>query len=381
MKKKLMFITGSRGEWGYIRPILRLIQKRKDVEYILVVTNMHLLPSYGNSYKEIERDGFKIHYKIHMSLDGYSHYTHAKSLGICLMGLPDIIENEKPDWVVLAGDRGEQLMAAIAAAYTYTPVAHIQAGELSGNIDGMTRHAIGKLVHMHFAANEDAAERLIKLGEEPFRVHNVGAPQIDEMVQAKFAELNQIESKLSIDLSKGYLLAVLHPVTEEADRAGKQAEIFIKALNRIELPKVVILPNNDAGSKNVRSALNEYREGEYHFYANLKREVYLGLLKNCACIVGNSSSGLLEAPTFGIPAVNIGRRQNLRFRGINVIDTEFEEEKIVQAVYRAISSEFKDMLKKKCVNPYGDGHSSERILKLLINSSVNEELLVKKLTY
>ncbi len=379
--KKLMFVTGSRGEWGYIRPILRLIQKRNDVEYILVVTNMHLLPSYGSSYKEIERDGFRIHYKIHMSLDGYSHYTQAKSLGICLTSLPDIIENEKPDWVVLAGDRGEQLMAAIAAAYTYTPVAHIQAGELSGNIDGMTRHAIGKLVHMHFAANEDAAERLVKLGEEPFRVHNVGAPQIDEMVQAKFTELDEIESKLSIDLSGGYLLSVLHPVTEEADKAGKQTEIFIKALNQIDLPKVVILPNNDAGSKNVKNALNEYREGEYYLYANLKREDYLGLLKNCRCIVGNSSSGLLEAPTFQVPAVNIGRRQNLRFRGINVIDTEFEEEKIVQAVHRALSDEFRDMLKEKCSNPYGDGHSSERILELLVNSRVDESLLVKKLTY
>lgn len=379
--KKLMFVTGSRGEWGYIRPILRLIQKRDDVEYILVVTNMHLLPAYGSSYKEIERDGFRIHYKIHMSLDGYSHYTQAKSLGICLTSLPDIIENEKPDWVVLAGDRGEQLMAAIAAAYTYTPVAHIQAGELSGNIDGMTRHAIGKLVHMHFAANEDAAERLVKLGEEPFRVHNVGAPQIDEMVQAKFTELNKIESKLSIDLSGGYLLSVLHPVTEEADKAGKQTEIFIKALNQIDLPKVVILPNNDAGSKNVKNALNEYREGEYYLYANLKREDYLGLLKNCRCIVGNSSSGLLEAPTFQVPAVNIGRRQNLRFRGINVIDTEFEEEKIVQAVHRALSDEFKAMLKEKCSNPYGDGHSSERILELLVNSKVDESLLVKKLTY
>ena len=157
--KKILFITGSRGEWGYIRPILRLIENRDDIESVLVVTNMHLLPAYGNSYKEIENDGFEIDYKIHMSLDGYNHFTHAKSLGICLTSLPDIIDNEKPDWVLLAGDRGEQLMGAIAASYTYTPVAHIQAGELSGNIDGMSRHAIGKLVHLHFASNEDAANR------------------------------------------------------------------------------------------------------------------------------------------------------------------------------------------------------------------------------
>ena len=157
--KKIMILTGSRGEWGYIRPIMKMAQERDDVKVILVVTNMHLLEAFGSSYKEIEKDGFEINYKIHMSLDGYNHYTHAKSLGVCLMGLPDILDKEKPDWLLLAGDRGEQLMGAIAAAYTYTPVAHIQAGELSGNIDGMTRHAIGKLVHMHFAANEDAAGR------------------------------------------------------------------------------------------------------------------------------------------------------------------------------------------------------------------------------
>ena len=142
-----MIVTGSRGEWGYIRPIMKMIEARNDVKSVLVVTNMHLLPAYGNSYQEIEKDGFKIDYKVNMSLDGYNHYTHAKSLGIFLTSMPDIIENEKPDWVLLAGDRGEQLMAAIAAAYTYTPVAHIQAGELSGNIDGMARHSIGKLVH------------------------------------------------------------------------------------------------------------------------------------------------------------------------------------------------------------------------------------------
>ncbi|MBQ9926611.1 MAG: UDP-N-acetylglucosamine 2-epimerase (hydrolyzing) [Lachnospiraceae bacterium] len=379
--KKIMVVTGSRGEWGYIRPLLHLINQRDDVDYILVVTNMHLLPAYGSSYKEIENDGFKIHYKVHMSLDGYSHVTQAKSLGIFLNGLPDIIENEKPDWILLAGDRGEQLMGAIAGAYTYTPVAHIQAGELSGNIDGMTRHAIGKLVHLHFAANQDAADRLIKLGEEPFRVHNVGAPQIDEMVNSQFTAVEEIEEKLCVKLHEGYILGVMHPVTEEADKAEKQAEVFVKALNRFSLPKIIILPNNDAGSKGVKTAISKYREGQYHMYANLKREDYLGLLKNTKCIVGNSSSGLLEAPTFCVPAVNIGRRQNQRFRGINVIDVPFEEEQIVAAIEKAMSKEFTQYLQEECVNPYGDGHSSERILDLLLNTKIDQKLIVKSLTY
>lgn len=379
--KKIMVITGSRGEWGYIRPILRLIKQRNDVEAVLVVTNMHLLPAYGSSYKEIENDGFHIDYKVHMSLDGYSHVTQAKSLGIFLSSLPDIIENEKPDWILLAGDRGEQLMGAIAGAYTYTPVAHIQAGEVSGNIDNMTRHAIGKLVHLHFASNQDAAERLIKLGEEEFRVHNVGAPQIDEMIAAQYTELPEIEDKLCINIRQGYLLGVMHPVTEEADKAEMQAEVFIKALNAVPLPKVIILPNNDAGSNGVKHAIQEYRKGEYYMYANLKREDYLGLLKNACCIVGNSSSGLLEAPTFKVPAVNIGRRQNMRFRGINVIDVPFEEGKVIEAIRKAMSKEFREYLDRECTNPYGDGHSSERILDLLVNTPIDQELLVKKLTY
>lgn len=379
--KKIMIITGSRGEWGYIRPIMRLIDQREDVEYVLVVTNMHLLPAYGNSYKEIENDGFKIHYKVHMSLDGYSHVTQAKSLGLFLNSLPDIIDNEKPDWILLAGDRGEQLMGAIAGAYTYTPVAHIQAGELSGNIDGMTRHAIGKLVHLHFAANQDAADRLIKLGEEDFRVYNVGAPQIDEMVQAQFTSLEEIEEKLCVNLKNGYILGVMHPVTEEADKAEMQAQVFVKALNHFDVPKIIILPNNDAGSKGVKRAITDFREGEYYMYANLKREDYLGLLKNANCIVGNSSSGLLEAPTFKVPAVNIGRRQNMRFRGINVIDVPFKEDEVIAAIEKAMSKEFHDYMEKECVNPYGDGHSSERILDLLMNTKIDQKLLIKKLTY
>jgi GDP/UDP-N,N'-diacetylbacillosamine 2-epimerase (hydrolysing) len=379
--KKILFLTGSRGEWGYIRPILRFVKERNDVQSILVVTNMHLLPSYGNSYKEIEEDDFKIDYKIHMSLDGYSHFTHAKSLGICLTGLPDIIENEKPDWILLAGDRGEQLMGAIAGAYTYTPVAHIQAGERSGNIDGMARHAIGKLVHLHLAANEEAVQRLVKLGEEEFRVFNVGAPQIDEMIQEKIPSLEVIQEKLLINLSDGYILAIIHPVTEEMHKAGKQAELLIKALNKFSIPKIIILPNNDAGSNDVKSAIEKYREGEYYIYANLKREIYLGLLRYCECIVGNSSSGLLEAPTYKIPAVNIGRRQNLRYRGVNVIDTDFDLPEIIAGINKALSTDFKEYLKNNCINPYGDGHSSEKILNILLNTKLEAKLLNKNLTY
>lgn len=378
--KKILFLTGSRGEWGYIRPILRLIQKRDDVDYRLVVTNMHLLPAYGSSYREIEADGFAIHHKVRMAVEGGDHVAHAKSLGVCLEALPDILDVERPDWVVLAGDRGEQLMGAIAASYTYTPVAHIQAGELSGNIDGMTRHAIGKLAHMHFAANQDAADRLVRLGEEPFRVFNVGAPQVDEMVAAQYTGLAELERKYSVSLSGGFYLAVMHPVTEEASSAGEQARVFVEALNELDAPKMAILPNNDAGSLSVRQAITANRRGDWHLFSNIPREDYLGLLKEARCIVGNSSSGLLEAPTFKTAAVNIGRRQDMRFRGSNVIDVPFERGAILEAVARAASPEFQASL-AGCENPYGDGRSSERILDLLMGTVADWHWMVKRLTY
>ena len=184
-----------------------------------------------------------------------------------------------------------------------------------------------------------------------------------------------------MDLSKGFILAVIHPVTEECSKAREQAEIVIKSLNEFSLPKIMIMPNNDAGSYEIKYAIDNYKQGEYHIFANLKRQDYLGLLKYCQCIVGNSSSGLLEAPTFRTPAVNIGRRQNLRYRGNNVIDVEFKKDEIVAAVKKAMSTEFKQYLLENVDNPYGDGYSSEKILELLMNTKVDEKLLVKQLTY
>lgn len=378
---KLLFITGSRGEWGYIRPIMRLCQKQHDIKFSLCVTNMHLLPFFGLSRKEIENDGFKVDHVIYMSLDGYNHYTMVKSLGVFLTSLADVVASERPDWIISAGDRGEQLMAAIAGAFCYIPVAHIQAGELSGNIDGMTRHAIGKYAHLHFASNEDAAERLEKLGEEPFRIHLVGAPQIDELVQGLYTKKEVLQRKYSIELDKDYILMLQHPVTEEFVQASRQIEITMEALKEFDLPKIVILPNNDAGSLMVREGIENNRHGTFYIFSNLRREEFLGFMRYSACMVGNSSSGLLEAPTFKVPAVDIGRRQHNRLRGNSVIHVSFEKSAIVEAIQKALSKDFKKELGKKCINPYGDGKSSDRIIKILQNTPITDKLLIKNLTY
>lgn len=378
---KLLFITGARGEWGYIRPILRMIEQRDDISYSICATNTHLLPSFGFSLQEIENDGFKVDHKIYMSVDGYNHMTQVKSLGLFLSSAADIMASSKPDWIVLAGDRGEQLMGAIAGAYCYVPVAHIQAGELSGNIDGMTRHAIGKYAHLHLASNTDATERLIRLGEEAFRVHNVGAPQVDELVKGQFTSTEELRQQYGQLVERPFILVVQHPVTEEFDQAEAQISATMRALRQFDMPKIVMLPNNDAGSLLIRQGIDEQRHGEFHVFANFKREDYLGLMKMASCMVGNSSSAILEAPSFELPAVNIGRRQNGRIQGPNVINIDFNEEAIVGAIKQAMSHEFRETLRGNCPNPYGDGHSSERILDLLMTTELNSKLIVKNLTY
>lgn len=380
-KRKLLFVTGSRGEWGYIRPILKLIEKSEDFTYSICVTNMHLLPSFGESVKEIEKDGFKVDYRINMSVDGYNHVTHVKSLGLFLVSFADILASDKPDWIILAGDRGEQLMGAIAGGFTYIPVAHIQAGERSGNIDGMSRHAIGKFAHLHFASNEDAKKRLFRLGEEGFRIHNIGAPQLDELVQGYYSTPEELKKSIDFDVNRDYMMIVQHPVTEEFDVADQQIEETMKAVAQFDLPKVVILPNNDAGSLKIREGIEKHIKGEHYLFSNLKRQDYLALLKHTKVLVGNSSSGLLEAPTFKTPAVNIGRRQQGREQGINVIEADFDSTLIVEAVQKAMSEPFVTDVKANCVNPYGDGRSSERILDIIRSLPIDSQLIVKDITY
>ena len=238
----VLVITGSRGEWGYIKPILLLMEKDKNINYSLCATNMHLMPELGLSVNEIEKDGFKIDYKIYMALSGSNHLTQLKSLALFLSSLADILSSKKFDFILLAGDRGEQLMGAIAGAYTYIPTGHIQAGEVSGNIDGASRHAIGKLVHLHFASNKDAFDRLVKLGEEKRRIFNTGAPQLDEIKKENLVSKKELQKVYNFDFNKKFALVVQHPVTEEYSLAKKQIRTTFEALNNFEYNLVVVMP-------------------------------------------------------------------------------------------------------------------------------------------
>ena len=380
---KLLFCTGSRSEWGYIRPILEICKKKK-IKYEICATNMHLLDSFGNSVKEIEKDGFKVREKIYMSLDGYNNFTMTKSMFIFGTSLVDILQRVKPDWVILAGDRGETLIAAITAAYTNIPIAHIQAGELSGNIDGQARHAIGKFAHIHFASNLDAYNRLKKLGEEKFRIKLVGAPQLDDLKKIQnFENFEKIKKKYNLLKlkKKNYILVVYHPVTEEYKKTKKNVSILCDSLKRQETIKVWVLPNNDAGSSIVKNEIFNNKDPNNIIFDNLPRSEYLELLKNCQLLIGNSSSGIIESSSFKVPVINLGRRQNNRYRPKNVIDLKKISMKLIlKNIKKATSQKFYRIV-KNIKNPYGDGNSSKKIIKILIQTKVDDKLLFKSLTY
>ena len=268
---------------------------------------------------------------------------------------------------------------AVAGAYTYTPVAHIQAGERSGNIDGVARHSLSKLSHLHFASNDDAVKRLIKMGEEKYRIFNTGAPQIDDMKKTKFKD-DYIKKNFNIDTKSPFILVVMHPVTEEYGLTEKQVKILINSLNLVKQKKIWILPNIDAYADKIRKIILENRNSDTLIFKNLSREIYLTLLKRSKLIIGNSSSGLLEAPSYSLPAINLGRRQNNRVQAKNVINSEFKKEKIIASIKKATSKKFINSC-KNMKNPYGDGNSSSRIMEILKKTILDDKLLVKNITY
>lgn len=379
-KRKIAIIAGSRGEYGYFRPILREIVKNPLLDYGIIATNMHVLDRFGSSIDEIKKDGFKIEASIHNTFDGYNRMTMTKSLSVFMLQLPEILEQMGADMMLLAGDRGEQLMAAIVGAHLYIPIAHIQGGEVSGNIDGTMRHAITKIAHLHFASSEDAARRIKRMGEDTFRTYNVGAPQLDELLREKTASETEVRRKFSLVKNKPVILVVQHPVTEEFEHTEKSVETTLKAVAKFNAQTVVILSNSDAGSQAAARAVSRNHTENMQVHANVPRADYLGLMKIADVIVGNSSSGLIEAPSYKLPAVNIGNRQRGRLQGENVINVGYVEKDIINAIKKAMSPQFKKRI-KTIKNPYGDGRSSKRIVEVLATVPIDERLLVKQISY
>lgn len=377
--RKILFVSGSRGEYGYIRPLLRKIKVDKQFSYKLIATNMHLLPTFGSTIKDFIEDELDVHYQPEMTLASFKPASMMKSLCVFGLSITDILAHEKPDFILLAGDRGEQLITAMAGAHLNIPIAHVQAGELSGNIDGVARHAIARYAHLHFAANDDAARRLLQSGEQSFRVFNVGAPQLDEFLAHDRLPANEIYKQFNLVKDEPVLIVMQHAVTEEFDQAFQQMEATMSAIAELKLPTIIIYPNSDAGSYAIQSAIHHWQRPFIQVYRNVTRDQFIGLMTIASAMVGNSSAGILEAPSFNLPAVNIGRRQKGRVQGENVINCSHHKDAILASIQRALTSEFKQSLKGSN-NPYGDGQSSDRILQILKNIPIDEKLLYKELT-
>ncbi len=376
--KRLMFVLGSRGEWGYIKPIIEK-SKAFGFESEICATNMVLLPKYGDLLRDIELQGFSVTSRILSSVAGDTHSAMAKSIGLVTQSFVDVLLTRKPDWVVLAGDRAEQLGAAIASTFMYIPTAHIQAGERSGNIDGVTRHAISKLVHLHFSSNPDATNRLKRMGEEEFRIVESGAPQLDSLINDKRPGREELLSQNFIPNAE-YAVVCFHPVTEDYQDLESQINFILESCSKIDLPKVWILPNNDAGGELIRDSILSRKEPRDKVFSNLPREVYTSILENAQFLFGNSSSGILEAASLNLPVINIGRRQANRIAATNVIHVNYAESEVASAIREVQTVEFRKRA-REAINPYGDGEASSRILSALRTSNTSREFLVKSIAY
>jgi GDP/UDP-N,N'-diacetylbacillosamine 2-epimerase (hydrolysing) len=381
--KKIAVVTGSRAEYGILSPVLKAIQARRDLVLSLVVTGMHLSHEFGYTVQDIEKDGFKIDARVDMLPSRDTLGAMAESVGKGIMGMVQTWEQIKPDIVLLLGDRVEPLAAAIAGAYMNIPVAHIHGGDNPrAGLDEYARHAITKFAHIHFPATLKSAERVIKMGEDKWRVHMVGSPALDNILNEPTLSPEALAERLKIDLSRPLILLIQHPVTTQVDEATNQMRETLEAIVEIASPTVLLYPNSDAGGRRMIEVIKEFEKFAFiKTFPSLPRQEYLSLMKAAGVMVGNSSSGIIEAPSFGLPAVNIGIRQEGRERGKNVIDVGHNKREIIKAINKALTDrEFLVEVKKR-QSPYGDGKASQRIAEILSKVEITPELLQKKITY
>ncbi|AET57667.1 UDP-N-acetylglucosamine 2-epimerase [Paenibacillus terrae HPL-003] len=378
--KKVLVITGTRADYGIYYSILRAIEDEHALELHLLVTGMHLSPQYGYTLDAIQKDGFRVSAKVDCLLQGATHANMSRSIGIAIMGMTQSIEALEPDFVVVLGDRGEMLAAAIVSSHMNIPLVHLHGGEVSGTIDESVRHAISKLAHIHFVATNGSRERLIRLGEEPWRIHVVGAPRIETMMNTSLPELERTKRKYDLNIANDYVLFAYHPVTtEEADMSmlGKMLEVLLAGKNEV----ICVMPNSDAGADAIVDVYNRFaaREG-MHIVTSFEQLDYLTMLKNAKILIGNSSSGIIEAASFHVPVINIGTRQTGRERSTNTIDIAQNEKELSIALEHALSALFQQTVANSS-NVYSKKGTSARIVDVLKSTVKTDELIQKTITY
>ena len=375
-KRKICVVVTARPSYSRVKSALQAIDEHPELELQLVVAASALLDRYGMAANIMEKDGFKIAAKVFNVLEGENLTAAAKTTGIGILELSTVFENLQPDIVVTVADRFETMATAIAASYMNIPLAHIQGGEVTGNIDEKVRHSITKLADYHLVSSQDAYERVIKLGEEPNSVVNTGCPSID--IAAEIME----DPSLNFDvygryggvgekpaLEKGYIVVMQHPVTTEYDKSRAQIEETLYAVKDSPLPVLWFWPNVDAGADGTSTGIRAFRERydlpKFHFFKNMEPNDFLKLLYNASVLVGNSSVGIRECSYLSVPTINIGSRQNRRHRGGNVVDVPYDREAIKAAIHSAIQSPRPDRSEI-----YGDGQAGKKIADSLATTDL-----------
>lgn len=384
--RKILVVTGTRAEYGLLYWTMKAIQEDKDLKLQLIVTGSHLSKEYGYTVEQIKKDGFKIDEEIDMLIDSNKKSAIAKSMGLELIQMAQAFDRLSPDILLILGDRYEIFIAATCAMMMNIPIAHMNGGESTeGAIDEQIRHAITKMAHIHFTGAEFYKERVIKMGEEPWRVHNVGQAGIENIKRLKLLNKNELEKELGLKFNKKVFLITYHPVTLEKNRSiEEQMDNLINAISDFEAKYIFTYPNADYGSKIIIDKISEFKKknSDVYVFNNLGQVKYLSLLKYADVMIGNSSSGIIEAPSFKLPVVNIGDRQKGRLRNENIIDTGYTKKEIKEAIEKALYDEkYKDNL-HNMVNLYGNGETSKKIVHILKNTDFNDKkFFLKKLTY
>lgn len=380
-KSKVCFVTGTRAEYGLLSPLIKKIQADTSLDLQVVATGAHLSPEFGNTYTFIENDGIKIDERIEILLSSDSSIGISKSMGLAMISLSEAYQRLNPDVIVLLGDRYETFIAAAAASVAKIPVAHLHGGETTeGAFDEAFRHSISKMSHIHFTSTEEYKKRVIQLGEQPDTVHSVGAIGIDNIKQLSLMSKAELEKSLNFKFKEKLILVTFHPVTLEKETSKTQFENLLESLDHLNDTSIIFTKANaDSDGRIINQLIDEYvkiNSEKATAYSSMGQVRYLSAMQYASMVVGNSSSGIIEAPSFNLPTVNIGDRQKGRIQAESVINCEPTATSIEEAISIALTSEFRKKI-EQMKNPYGEGNTSQKILDLLKKYLESEKTLKK----